>query len=222
MAGYQDFIEFYDDFLGDRSLLETNTENNPWNMAVTGAGPPTFTIGGINGLATLAHSTDVQVQNVCMDFGDDLNFDIDLLQYVEFGVVLGQAALDATTMYAMGLASARNDAIDSLAEQALFRGIGADSTTNLVVETDDGTNNNDDVATGTTFLNVQKKFRISFTHGTADVRFYVDDSRVAAGTTFDMSNYTGGLQPYFQIQKTSDSNADSLIVDYIHIVSRRA
>ena len=87
---------------------------------------------------------------------------------------------------------------------------------------DTGGVDNNDVATGTTLINVQKKFRISFNAGTSDVRFFVDDDRVAAGTTFDMSNYTAGLQPYFQLQKTSDNNADAAIIDYVHIVSRRA
>ena len=120
------------------------------------------------------------------------------------------------------MASARNDAIDTIGEAALFRVIGSGSTTNLVVESDDGTNNNDDIATGTTLVNAYKKLVISFANGTADVRFYVDGARVAASQLFDMSNYTGGLQPYFQLQKSSDANANSVVIDYVRVKSRRS
>ena len=39
---------------------------------------------------------------------------------------------------------------------------------------------------------------------------YGSSRRVASGTRFDMSNYSGGLQIYAQIQKTADSNVDNL------------
>ena len=223
MAGIQDFVTFEDDFLGARTLTAAGSEGQVWEITDTSsAGTPTYTIGGVNGLATLAMDTQAEVQNVCMAFEDDLNFDIDLIDHIEMGVLMGQAAVDATTSVAFGLASARNDAIDSIAEQASFRVIGSGSTTAVVVETDDGTNNNDDVATGTTLINVQKKFVISFANGKSDVRFYINGARVAASTTFDMSNYAAGLQPYFQIQKTSDANANAVVVDYVRVVSKRA
>jgi hypothetical protein len=175
----------------------------------------------VNGLATLAFDTQAEAQNVCLAFEDDLNFDIDLVQSFECGVSMGQAALDATTMVAFGMASARNDAIDTIAEQALFRVVGADSTTAVVVETDDGTNDNNDVATGKSLVAAQQRFYIDF-QNKADVKFYVNGDRVAASTTFDMSNYAAGLQPLFQIQKTSDANANSVVIDYVHICSKRA
>jgi hypothetical protein len=164
--------------------------------------------------------TQAEAQNMCLDHENVLAFDIDNIIDVTIDVELNQAALDATTMFAIGLASERNDAIDTIAEAALFRVVGADSTTNLVVETDDGTTNNDDVATGTTLLNVNKQLKISFAAGTSDVRFFVDGQPVATGTTFDMSGYTGGLQPYVQIQKTSDANADGVTVTSFKVRGR--
>jgi len=222
MAGVQDFVKFCEDFHGPQTLTASPVGGDLWDIADTSsAGTPTYTVGGINGEATIAFDTQAEIQNVCLYQSDILNWDIDLLNYVEFRVKMGQAAVDATTSMAIGLAGARNDAIDSIAQAALFRVIGADSTTALVVETDDGTNNNDDVATGTTLINAYKKLRISFQAGTSDVRFYVDDNRVAAGTTFDMSNYTAGLQFFCQLQKTSDANANSVVIDYIYAESRR-
>jgi len=54
------------------------------------------------------------------------------------------------------------------------------------------------------------------------VKFYVDGVRVAASTTFDMSGYTAGLQPYVQIQKTADANTDSVTIDYVKIEGKRS
>lgn len=222
MAGIQNFLEFTEDFLGPMTLTASPAGNDMWDIADTSsAGTPTYTVGGIGGEATLAFDSQAEIQNVCLYQSDVLNWDIDKLHYIEMRVKMGQAAIDATSMVAFGLASARNDAIDTIGEQACFRVIGADSTTNVVVESDDGTNNNDDVATGTTLINAYKKFRILFTSGTDDVRFFIDGARVAASTTFDMSNYTSGLQPFVQIQKTADANTDSVVIDYIKIVANR-
>lgn len=222
MAGIQDHLHFVEDFLGNEN--PTTSAGLGSGLVITdtsAAGTPTYTCGGIAGELTMAFDSTAEVQNVCLSTGDDLNWDIDKLHYIEMRVKMGQAAADAATSLAFGLASARNDAIDTIAEAALFRVIGADSTTAVVVETDDGTTNNDDVATGTTLINAYKKFRISFSSGTSDVRFYIDGARVAAGTTFDMSGYTAGLQPYVQLQKTADANTDSVVVDYISIVANR-
>jgi hypothetical protein len=125
----------------------------------------------------------------------------------------------AAALAAFGLASARNDAIDSITAHASFRIIGNNT---LVVESDDGTTDKDDVATGATLADTYKKFVIDFTGGKSNVKFYVDGVRVAASTTFDMSGYTAGLQPYVQIQKTADANTDSVTIDYVKIEGKRS
>lgn len=222
MAGIQDFVEFCEDFLGPQTLTASPVGGDFWDIADTSsAGTPTYTVTGTNGEATLAFDSQSEVQNVCLYQSDKLNWDIDKLIDIEFRVKMGQAAADATTSLAFGLAGTRNDAIDSIAHAALFRVIGADSTTAVVVETDDAVNNNDDVATGTTLINVYKKCVISFAAGKADVRFFIDGNRVAASTTFDMSSYAANFQPFVQIQKTADTNTDSVVIDYIKIRSRR-
>jgi len=223
MAGIQDFIEFVEDFLGPQTLTASPAGSDLWDIADTSsAGTPTYVVGGTNGEATITLASTSEVENVCLYQSDVLNYDIDKLIDIEFRIKMGQAALDAASQVAFGLCSARNDAIDSLAAHASFRVIGADSTTALVVETDDAVTDNDDVATGATLINAYKRCVISFAAGTSDVRFYVDGARVAASTTFDMSGYTSGLQPYVQIQKTADTNTDAVVVDYIKIRCRRA
>jgi len=219
-------VIYHDDFLGHGALSSSQSDSDWLIDDTSSSGTPTYTKGGIGGEATLALASTPEVENVCLHHGDDLNFDIDQLQRVTFRVKMGQAALDSASQVAFGVCSARNDAIDSIAEQACFRVIGGDDTTAVVCESDDGSNNNDDVATGQVLINAYKRFVIDFSGGKSDVKFYMDNGsgalvRVAASTTFDMSNYSAGLQPFVQIQKTSDANTDSVVIDYVRIESNR-
>ena len=218
MAGIQDFQEFCDDFNGTVATLPASADPaTPWLVDDTSSsGTPTYTTGTSEAVLTLASTTEVE--NVCLHFGDSLDFDIDLLKRVEMRVKT-VATLDSATSVAFGMASARNDAIDSIASHASFRLIGSNS---VVVESDDSVTDKDDISTGASLVATYKRFVIDFTGGKSDVKFYIDGARVAASTTFDMSGYSAGLQPYVQIQKTSDANTDSVTVDYVYIVSKRA
>lgn len=208
-------VLYEDLFIGARVYSATATSNagHNWHLTDTSsAGAPTCaTVATGRGVAIDLAST-TEVENMCLDHEDVLAFDIDNIIDIVFDVEMNQATADTATSLAFGLSSERNDAIDTIAEAALFRVIGSGSTTLVVVETDDGTTNNDDVATGVALINVNKQFKISFAAGTSDVRFFIDGQPVATGTTFDMSGYTGGLQPMVQLQKTSDSNTDGVTV----------
>lgn len=223
-----DFYSFRDQFQGHRIYSATAASNVGHNWLVvdtSAAGTPTYApvdaaTDDSNGAIAIDMDTQAEAQNVCLAQANLLQFDIDKITEFYCRVKMNQAALDATTMVAFGLCGDRNDTIDSLAAHASFRVIGADDTTAVVVETDDGTTDNDDVATGTTLINAYKEFRINFATGTNDVRFLVDGQPVATGTTFDMSAITTNLQPYFQIQKTSDANADGITIAEVGIVGR--
>jgi hypothetical protein len=213
------------DFRGELALAAAGSgAGGPFVKADTSAaGSPT--VGGLlgGGLRMLFSNTN-EVQNLCVYMGDVLPFDID--EIISFEIIAKTvASLDATSSLAFGLCSARNDAIDSLAAHASFRCIGDN---NVVVETDDGTNDNDDVATGLTLGATWKRFRMDFASRNttieppsvskgrkSNIEFYgANDNgsqrRVASGTRFDMSNYSDGLQIYAQLQKTADTNVDSL------------
>lgn len=198
----------------------------PWVKADTSAvGTPS--IAGANGGGVeLKFSVDAEVQNLCLYFGDKLAYDIDDLIRAWF-IVKTVATLDAATMLAFGMAGARNDVLDSVAQHAWFR---LEANNNVVVETDDGTTDLDDKATGLTLNDAFRRFEINFservstqepptvsTGGKSHVGFYASNAqgslrRVASGTRFNMSAYSDGLQPLLQIQKTADANVDSLTV----------
>lgn len=205
--------EIRDDFRGHRVYSPTAGSNVGHNYLIadtSSSGSPTYAPAAGGGVAVDLESTS-EVQNVCLYQGDILSFDITKVR--EFGctVKMNQATLDAASMFAIGLASARNDAIDSIALAAIFRLIGADQT--VYLETDDGTTNNDDVDSGKTLSNSSVDLLISFATGLSDVRFFIDGQPVATSTVFDMSAATGNVQLFAQIQKTADTNTDGFTLE---------
>lgn len=224
-------VEFFDDFIGAAVAFPTSANiATPWVITETSAGgAPTYVRGvddgGGGGIARLQFAADNEVENICLSFGNTLTFDIDDGLIWESRIRLGQAALDTTTSLAFGLAGDRNDTLDSVAQHCWFRMEGGTSTTLVVCESDDGTTDNDDIATGLTLTTGWKTFRISMSPPVAsksNIQFSMSDAagvltRVAPGTTFSMAAYSSALQPIFQIQKTADTNTDYIDIDYVKI-----
>lgn len=231
MAGKQDFWEFFDDFAYSGATFGTSASaTTPWGITDTSAaGTPTYvagvdhgTSGGAYGIAKIDFDNTSEVQNVCLSFLDVLTFDINDRLIFECRLKMNQATLDTATSFAFGLTGDRNAAIDSVAQAMLFRVIGSDS---VVCESDDGTTDKDDVATGLSLVNAYKLFKIDAQDLTS-VKFFMSDAngnlkRVASGTTFDVSAYSGALQPFFQLQKTADTNTDGFTLDYVRVTGRR-
>jgi len=189
------------------------------------AGSPTIQSGSGGAMELTLDNTN-EVQNLCLYMGDVLPYDIDDLVWVE-GIIKCSDSLNAAIMLAFGLCSARNDTLDSLAANAMFR---VEGNNNVLVETDDGTNDNDDTATGLTLGDAYKRFKIDFATGvktqsapslslggTANVQFFFGNAngslrRVCQNTAFDMSNYTGNLQLFAQLQKTAAAAVATLSI----------
>lgn len=213
------------DFRGHLGFPVTGTgRGSPFTFYSSGATTGSPITGGGYRLAFNAEN-DAQIASLYM--GDVLSFDIDEIIKAWF-IVKSVASIDSASSAAWGLTSARNDTIDTIAEAAIFRLVGSSS---VVVETDDGTNNNDDVSTGLTLTSNWQRFEINFaernttleppslsTGSPTNIGFYMGSTsgnslgglrRVASGTRFDMSNYTGGLQLFFQHQKSADTNTDT-------------
>lgn len=222
--------EFFDDFFGAGTFV-TSAGLDPWVIADTSsAGTPTYTrldhgesAGAFAlGVAKLSFDTQTEEQNVCLSFGDKLCFDADKVRGFECRIRQSQATKDSNTTLAFGLTGDRNDAIDSIAIAAIFRLAAGTASNAIVAESDDGSHDNDDIDCGDTLANAWKVFRIVFPAGNAALEFYMTNSngslaRVASATTFDFSGHNGGLQPFFQLQKASDNNADAVEIDYVRI-----
>ncbi len=217
----QDFETFVDDFSGAVATFPTSADPaTAWlvdDVSVTGT--PTYTKGTSE--ATLTLNNDNAAVIVALHFNDSLDFDIDDIQRVTMRVKIGASTFTSGSILCFGVGSARNDTANDVAANAWFRMEGANSTTLVYAETDDGTRDVDDISTGVTLGTTYKDFVIDFTGGKSNVKFYIDGVRVCASQTFDMSAYSSGLQPIIQIQKAANTNADSVVVDYIEIISHR-
>jgi hypothetical protein len=220
MAGVQDFVEYFDDFIGTPVTFPTSANiGTPWLTDVTGAAPPTHVRSGSEAILTL--TADNQAQILGLHHNDSLAFDIDDILNVEMRVRISAATFTSGSILTFGVGSARADVANDVAAHAWFRMEGANSTTLVYCETDDGTRDIDDVSSGVTLGTTYKQFVIDFSGGKSNVKFYINGQRVAAAQTFDMSGYSSGLQPIIQLQKAANTNADAARVDYIRIRARR-
>lgn len=181
------------------------------------AGTPTYTtVSGGGAALTLVATSEEEI--VTLYQKDILPFNILKVQRMSW--LAKVAGVDAVTTLVMGLASAQNDTEDSVVTNAWFRIEGSASTTAVVVETDDGTNDLDDKATGATLASTYKEFVIDFTNGLSDVRFYIDGERVGAATTMTMAALTSAtnVQPFFQIHKASGTGTPAVTIKELEVV----
>lgn len=162
MSDLRDFEIVYDDFNGAVATFPTSADPaTPWLVADTSAaGTPVYTKGTSEATLTLAATSEVE--NVCLSFGDALDIDIDDIQRVEMRVKISASTFTSGSILAFGLGSARNDTLDNVAANAWFRMEGANSTTLVYCESDDGVNDNDDKSSGVTLGTTAKEFVIDF------------------------------------------------------------
>lgn len=219
----------YIDYFNRASTLTTTPTQNGWCIKDTSSGgTPTYAVATTadGGGMTLTLDSTSEAEVVTMYHNDILWLDLRTVQFME--IIAKVSGVDAVTTIVAGLASAQNDTADSVATNVWFRMQGSVSTSNIVVETDDASTDNDDVATGATLAAVYKTFRIDFTSanvpatGTTNltnIRFSVDGSSVATGTTFSMAGLTAGLnvQPFFQLQKGSGTGIPAITIKKVHI-----
>jgi len=202
----------------DRAQAFTTTPGEGgWTIADTSsAGTPTYLcVTEDGGAAKLTLAATSEAENVCLYFNDVLPLDLASLHRIEF--VAKVAGIDSVTTLVFGLGDARNDTPDTVATNCFFRIEGSVSTSNIVVESDDGVTDNDDKSTGQTLSSTYKKFLIDFTNGISDIRFYIDGERVASATTFTLAGITSGqnVQPMIQLQKASGTGVPSITIAQI-------
>ncbi len=218
-----DTFRIVHDFFGVNDDNGAAVDVNPFtvrDVSPLGAVTVAYVDGANRGELAITMAADSEIQNICLYHKDTLQYDIDKLTQIKFRVKMNAAALTTGSSFSFGLTGDRNDAIDSIAQSILFRMVGATSTTLVVVETDDGTNETSLKATGQTLVAAYKTFIINFAEGTGDIRFFMDGQPVATATTFDMSSYTGKLQLFMQMQKTATANVNGFVVDYVEVRGR--
>lgn len=209
---------FIDDFRRAQAFTTTPGVNG-WTIKDTSsAGAPTYLCAsGVGAVLTLASDSEAEI--VTLYTNNVLPYSLADLVSVEWA--LSVSGIDAVTTLVAGMASAQNDTADSVATNLWFRMEGSASTTLLVVETDDGTVDNNDIATLSSLSSTIRRAKLDLANGLDDVRFSVDGSRRASGTTFSMEAAADPtyLQPFVQLQKASGTGVPSvtlrsLIVKY--------
>jgi hypothetical protein len=169
-------------------------------------------------LHLLIDNADAEDADAALYHGDELTFDIDGIDLVEIRAKVITPGTGVTIVFGMG--GAHNLDKDTMAQNAWFRCEGGLS---CVVETDDGTNDNDDKGGKTLVTDTYYRFVMDM-RDTSNVKFFIDGEQQAAGTLFDMSNYTGNLQPYLSADKAAGDGAvgGALIADYFMVEGSRA
>jgi len=220
MSVFRRVIEKVDEF--DKALTLSTTPQGEFGWTLTktaAAGSPTAACvsaddGAFN--ITLANTSEAEIMTISQD--DVLAFRWDSLQYVEF-VVSQPVAADAVTTLFFGVSNARNDAVGSITEKALFKVLGSTDTTAIVIDTADTVNTNTGVATANVMSSTPQRFAIDFTDGLAKVKFYIDGARQAPGTTFNLSGMTGGhrCQLQAQLQKASGTGVPQAQISRVYV-----
>ena len=215
-------VQFIEDFLGAAVDPFDGTIN--WNVidvSAAGTGTTAIIADSSNGQFRLAHDAQDEAQDMVLYQNDNKTFDVG--NGLIFEARVDMAVSPGTGVVAVfGMCGDHNLDKDSATEAAWFR---FDASLVCKVESDDTTNNNDDIATGhTAVAGTADIYRIDFTT-LADVKFFINGARVAAATTFDMSNLTAGeqqMQPYFSLDKASGTGLGTMDIDYVKIFSNRS
>jgi hypothetical protein len=128
-------VQVFEDYFNRAQAFTTTPGMNGWTIADTSAaGTPTYlcaTDDGGKAVLTLANTNEAE--NVCLYQNDVLAWDVDRILIAEFTVLV--SGVDANTVVTWGLASARNDDEDAIANSVFFKIEGGASTSNVVAET---------------------------------------------------------------------------------------
>jgi len=211
-------VQFVEDFLGTAILSDGTTI---WNKVDVGTATEAIVTDSSNGQFLLHLAANDEAEDAVLYHGDNKTFDVG--NGLIFEARVDMAVSPGTGVTAVfGMCGDHNLDKDTVTEAAWFR---FDADLAADVETDDTTNNNDDISTGhTAVAGTYDIYRIDFTT-IADVKFFINGTRVATGTTFDMSNLSAAeqqMQPYFSLDKASGTGLGDINIDYVKIFSNRA
>lgn len=206
------YTEIFEDFLG----VAGDTLPTPWTATGTGTDEAVDYVAASSGTFQLAHGGTSEAQTMRLDFGDALLIPANNRPWFtcRWKLNLVGAALSADQRLVVGLASAYNATLDSVAANAWFRVEGA--SLNLLAETDDGTTDDDDNDTthdiaDDTYLTTE----IDMSDLSA-VKFWVNGETL---TTLSMADLGGSqlLQPIVALQRDAGTELDAVDIDYIRI-----
>jgi hypothetical protein len=206
-------VDYFEDFLG----ASLDTTDGPWKTVDVGDATEGLAADAHGGEFALSLAATGEAEDAVLYHGDSKNFDIDSMLIFECRAKVTTPGSGVTLVF--GLAGDHDLDKDSIAQHAWFRLQGG---LDLLVETDDGATDIDDVDTQINLVSgTYYTFRVDLTDP-SDVKFYVNGARVASGTAFDMSGFNGRLQPYFSLDKSSGTGTGALALDWVRLTATRA
>ena len=215
------YVLFEDDFLGFEFMQTESGSDGRWSTVEVALNTAIAVLADqANGVLRMVMDVDSNAEDAVIYWGDQRG--INLKAAAQFECRAKVTVLPTLTgQIVIGMCGDHNLDKDAATEAAWFKFDGSGAA---LAESDDTTNNNDDIATGVTVLTTEYRiYRIDFSN-LADVRFYIDGVAVATGTTFDMSNLTDAeaiMQPYISLDKGADAGLGTLDVDYVPVWSKR-
>lgn len=192
---------------------------NTWTAKSVGTGTDQdpVLVDGIGGgacLMPLDATSEEQETGLTMNNIRTFDLNASLVCEIRAEVVTLPTSLSDITW---GMAGDYNKAVASITELAVFK---VDGSGALLIDTDDTTNDNRGTATSTTLVaGTNYVFRIDF-RTLSDVKFFVNGSRQASGTTFDMSSLSTAeamMQPHMLGYKASGTGLGELRVSDVTI-----
>ena len=213
--------KFLEEFVGTATLSAGNTI---WTELDVAGGDIARIADGENGVMSCVLTGAVEAQDATLHWGDERGIN------VKDGAIIEMRArfpvlptLNAEIV--CGVAGVHDLDNDTILESLWFKLDAATTASLLVAESNDTTNDNDDISTGVTVTTTPYYIlRIDTTTNT-DCKFYVNGANVGTGTTFDISNLTdaeGIMQPYLSVDKPAEAAEGSMYIDYFRAWWKRA
>jgi hypothetical protein len=211
-------VKFEEDFLG-QSIDATIR----WTLKDTAGGSEAVVDDGNGGICVLSLSATDEKQEAGIYAGDMRNWTLNQGLCFEARIKPAVLPTDQAEIY-FGLAGdyvegpiAEDDAGPAEHIFFCFDGSGV-----LKIFTDDTTDDNNGVTTGTTLTASDWAIVRIDCSTITDVKFYVNGSRVATGTTFDMSTVAAlRLQPFFMVHKETGTGVGTLHIDFVRMWMKR-
>lgn len=220
--GVGDRVQIFSDFIGGGSLpLDSAGGEGFVNHDTSSSGAPTLAFqSAANGVYRMQFASTSEAEYLATYLGDAVCVPPTAKAVWECRIAI-TGTFSADDRVVFGLASARNNTLDNIADHVWFRMEGANN--NILVEgDDDGTTDNDDNDTGVDWTSgVMMVLKIDMSDLT-NVLFYIDGAlvKLASGEKIDVSGMAGSdlLQPFIEIQKDAGTVEHQVDVDYISVL----
>ena len=220
------YVQIFDDFFGDGALALDGATLGTGGLFVnhdtSSSGAPTFAFqGAADGVYRMKFSSTDESQKIATYLGDAVCIPPTKKPIFEARVKI-TGTFSADDRVVIGLGSARNATLDSVADHVWFRMEGANN--NILVEGDDAATDNDDNDTSVDWTTGTFHIYKIDMSDTSNVRFFVDGTECVLPEAIDVSGMVAGdlLQPIIELQKDAGTVQHSVDVDYISVLWERS